>query len=184
MSTALSTSRIYGTFDWKQPIEDFEFLRGLPSLEVLAFWQIITKKVYPAMLPALSLKNLKKLRLPGSYLPVQEYALLEEGLKDVEAQLGKRKRRVRTGGSTSKPRYSCSPSRGGHSSRVSGSDGGLQGQAHYRGPSFCLGLIAGKGEGRVKCGTAKSEARCRENCDGNEQMKQAARVLIDQVSVT
>jgi hypothetical protein len=53
-------------------------------LEVLAFWQVITKKVYPAMLPVLSLKNLKKLRLPRSYLPVQEYALLEEGLKDVE----------------------------------------------------------------------------------------------------
>ena len=64
---------IHGTVDWKQPIEDFEFLRGLPSLEVLAFWQVITKKAYPAMLPALSLKNLKKLRLPGSYLPVQEY---------------------------------------------------------------------------------------------------------------
>src|SRR5688572_28299794 len=32
---------IYGTLDWKQPIEDFQFLRGLRGLEVLALWQII-----------------------------------------------------------------------------------------------------------------------------------------------
>ena len=34
--TRIQYLSIYGTLDWKQPISDFEFLRGLPSLEVLA----------------------------------------------------------------------------------------------------------------------------------------------------
>lgn len=74
---------IYGTLDWKQPIDEFDFLRGLPKLEVLAFFQVITKKNYPAMLPALSLNSLKKLKLHRSYLASEEYALMEEGFKGV-----------------------------------------------------------------------------------------------------
>jgi hypothetical protein len=40
--------------------------------------------------------------------------------------------------------------------------------------------FTGKGAGRVKCGTAKAEARCREYAERYDAMKQAARVLIDQ----
>jgi hypothetical protein len=76
--------RIDGTLDWKQPIADFEFLRGLPNLEVLSFGQIINKTPYPALLPALGLKELKRLRLTWKMLAAEEYALLECGLHDVE----------------------------------------------------------------------------------------------------
>src|SRR5262249_6292285 len=72
---------MHGTLDWKQPIEDFEFLRGLPGLEVLALWQVICKKAYPALLPAVGLRNLKKVNVHGSYLAAEECALLEEGLR-------------------------------------------------------------------------------------------------------
>lgn len=74
---------IDGTLDWKQPIADFEFLRGLPSLEVLSFGRIITKSSYPALLPALTLKKLKRLKLTWNMLAAEEYALLEVGLRDV-----------------------------------------------------------------------------------------------------
>lgn len=75
---------IDGTLDWKQPIADFEFLRGLPNLEVLFFGQIINKTPYPALLPALALKKLKQLRLSWRMLPAEEYALLEVGLSQVK----------------------------------------------------------------------------------------------------
>lgn len=75
---------IDGTLDWKQPIADFEFLRGLPNLEVLSFGQIINKTPYPALLPALALKKLKRLTLPWNMLAAEEYALLEVGLQHVE----------------------------------------------------------------------------------------------------
>ena len=75
---------IDGTLDWKQPILDFEFLRGLPNLEVLAFGQIISKAIFPAMLPALTLQKLQRLRLSWSMLATEEYALLEVGLPDVK----------------------------------------------------------------------------------------------------
>jgi len=75
--------RIDGTLDWKQPIADFEFLRGLPNLEVLSFGQIINKTPYPALLPALALKKLQRLKLTWNMLGAEEYALLEVGLRDV-----------------------------------------------------------------------------------------------------
>jgi len=76
--------RIDGTLDWKQPIADFEFLRGLPNLEVLSFGQIINKTAYPGLLPALALKRLKRLRLTWNMLAAEEYALMEVGLPQVE----------------------------------------------------------------------------------------------------
>ena len=149
---------IFGTFDWKQPIEDFEFLRGLPSLEVLAFWQITTKKVYPAILPALSLKNLKKLRLPGSYLPVQEYTLLEEGLKDVEGATWKAyrtraDRRIELEARDIRAHLPVEVIRAEYPEVMVD----YEGKRTIEDPASVWVLFTGKGEGRVKCGTAKSE---------------------------
>jgi hypothetical protein len=76
--------RIDGTLDWKQPIADFEFLRGLQNLEVLSFGQIINKTSFPALWPTLALKKLKRLRLTWNMLAAEEYALLEVGLRGVE----------------------------------------------------------------------------------------------------
>ncbi len=75
---------IHGTLDWKQPIADFEFLRGLPNLEFLSFWQIINKTPFPALLPALTLKKLTRLQLTWNILSSEEYALLEVGLQGVQ----------------------------------------------------------------------------------------------------
>lgn len=82
--SSLKYLHIDGTFDWKQPITDFEFLRGLPNLEVLSLFQVINKTPFPALLPALALKTLKRLRLTWNILAAEEYALLEVGLSGVE----------------------------------------------------------------------------------------------------
>ena len=74
---------IDGTLDWKQPIEDFEFLKGLSNLEVLSFGQIINKSPYPALLPVAGLKRLKRIKLVWSMLAAEEYALMEVALPDV-----------------------------------------------------------------------------------------------------
>lgn len=83
-STSLKCLAIYGTTDWEQPIDDFEFLRGLPQMELLALWQVKCRAPYPAMLPAIHLHQLKRLRVHRSYLATDEYALLEEALRGVE----------------------------------------------------------------------------------------------------
>lgn len=74
---------IYGTLDWKQPISDFEFIRGLPNLEVFALWEVINKSPFPATLPLLSLRHLKRIKMAWNVLTAEEYALLEEGLAGV-----------------------------------------------------------------------------------------------------
>lgn len=176
---------IYGTLDWKQPIEDFEFLRGLPSLEVLDFWEVSTKKAYPAMLPALSLKNLRKLRLPGSYLPVQEYALLEEGLKGVEGATWKpykthADRWIELDPCDIRAHLSVEVIRAEYPEVMVD----YQGKRTVEDPGSLWFEFTGKGERRVKCGSAKSEAKSREYAERYEQLKLAARVLIEQEQIT
>jgi hypothetical protein len=74
---------IDGTLDWKQPIEDFTFLEGLPNLEILAFGFVINKTEFPAFLPILKLKKLKKVRIGLATFNTKEYAFLQTALPDV-----------------------------------------------------------------------------------------------------
>ncbi len=74
---------IDGTLDWKQPIEDFNFLKGLPSLEVLAFGFVINKSNFPAFLPILELKKLEKIRIGMATFDTKEYAFLQTALPNV-----------------------------------------------------------------------------------------------------
>lgn len=69
--------QIDGTFDWNQPIENFDFLEGLENLEVLALGSITNKTEYPSLLPILKLKKLKKFMAGMSTLPTKEFAFLE-----------------------------------------------------------------------------------------------------------
>lgn len=171
---------IYGTLDWKQPIEDFEFLRGLPNLEVLALWQMINKGAYPALLPALSLENLKKLRLHGSYLATEEYALLEEGLKGVEGAAWGPYRTVASAW-VEVPRSDVRAHLSEAILRSEHPEVTLQydGKRMVEDPDSRWFEFTGKGAGRAKCGTAKAEEKCQQFAVRYEAMKQAARALID-----
>lgn len=51
---------INGTFDWKQPVENFDFLGELENLEYFSVWLINCKAEFPIFRSALKLKKLKK----------------------------------------------------------------------------------------------------------------------------
>jgi Leucine-rich repeat (LRR) protein len=52
---------IDGTLDWNQPIKNFGFLAGLPNLEVFSLGFITNKSKFPALIPIIKLKKLKKI---------------------------------------------------------------------------------------------------------------------------
>lgn len=68
---------IDGTLDWSQPIENFEFLKGLPKLEVFALGFVKVQKEYPAFIPILELKNLKRIKIGIGTLETKEYAFIQ-----------------------------------------------------------------------------------------------------------
>ena len=75
---------IDGTLDWNQPIENFKFLKGLPNLEVFSLGFIISKTEFPAFLPILHLKKLKKIKIGRATFKTNEYAFLQTAIPDVE----------------------------------------------------------------------------------------------------
>ncbi len=81
---SLKYLHIDGTLDWNQPIENFEFLEGLPNLEVFSLGFIINKTEFPAFLPILKLNKLKRVIIGRATLNTKEYAFLETALPNVE----------------------------------------------------------------------------------------------------
>jgi hypothetical protein len=172
---------INGTLDWKQPIADFEFLRGLPRLEVLALFQVITKHPYPALLPALSLKNLKRLRLAWTYFPTEEYALLEEGLPGVDgASWGAY--RPWTYASLDLPPDDVRAHLPDDVIRANHPDVRIayDGKRTIADPASRWFEATGKSAGRVKCDSSAAEAKCREYTARYDAMRASARTLIEQ----
>ncbi|BAP31383.1 uncharacterized protein CHSO_2346 [Chryseobacterium sp. StRB126] len=66
-----------GTLDWKQPIEDFAFLKELPELEILSLMFFTLKASFPAFKSVLRLEKLLEIRIPRGTLDTSEYAFLE-----------------------------------------------------------------------------------------------------------
>ena len=171
---------IHGTLDWQQPIDDFEFLRGLPKLEVLALWEVICRASYPAMLPALSLRKLKKLSLHGSYLATEEYALLEEGLKGVEgATWGPYRtwadRQIDLPKDDLRAHLPEEVIRSRHPEVAIYYDG----RRMINDPTSLWFEFTGRAAGRVKCSSPTADARCREQTERYDTMKKRARALIN-----
>ena len=81
---SLKYIHIDGTLDWNQPIENFDFVNGLPELEVFSLGWIINKSEYPALRPLMNLKKLSRIKIIGSIFPTPEYAFLEVALPDVQ----------------------------------------------------------------------------------------------------
>ena len=75
---------INGTHDWDQPIKDFEFLRDLGVLEALKLIWVKCKAPYPALLPLVALKNLKKINIYPQAFALDEYALVQLVCEGVE----------------------------------------------------------------------------------------------------
>ncbi|WP_367874418.1 leucine-rich repeat domain-containing protein [Luteolibacter sp. Populi] len=177
--TNLKYLAVYGTTDWKQPIADFEFLRGLPQLEVLAMWEVICRAPYPAFLPALSLGNLKKVRVHGSYFATEEYALLEEGLKGVEGTDWGPYRTV----AYSHPELPHDDVRAHLPEEVIRSNHPevtvrYDGRRTIEDPDSRWIEFTGKAARRFKASSADVEAKCRAQSERYSSMKEEARALI------
>ena len=76
--------RISGTLETDQPIENFEFLNGLLNLEVFSLSWIKNKTSFPAFLPMLHLKNLKKIEIGRDRFKTNEYAFLQIAFPNIE----------------------------------------------------------------------------------------------------
>ncbi len=177
--SSLRYLRIDGTLDWKQPIEDFEFLKELPNLEVLSFGQIINKTSYPALLPALYLKKLKKIKIGNNMLAAKEYALLSVIFHGVNGA---------NWGPYSKWAYSSVPLskddvryhlpvetlKNNHPEvRIT-----YKGERVINNPKDEYFEFTGKNAGRVKCDSPKAQEKCDEYAIIFEAMMQEARILI------
>ncbi len=75
---------IDGTVDWNQPIDDFTFLTELLNIEVFSLGFITSKTEFPAFLPVLSLKKIRKIKIGRATFKTNEYAFLQVALPQVE----------------------------------------------------------------------------------------------------
>ncbi|HSI10838.1 MAG TPA: hypothetical protein VK961_02285 [Chthoniobacter sp.] len=179
-ATNLQYLSVNGTLDWQQPIDGFEFLLGLPKLEVLALWEVICRASYPAMLPALGLPKLQKLRVHGRYLATEEYALLEEGLSGVKgATWGPCRRRsdklIEMPADDSRAHLPEEVIRSRHPEVTLRGNG----KRMIDDPASLWFEFTGRAAGRVKGSSPTADERCREQSKRYDLMKKQARALID-----
>jgi hypothetical protein len=146
---------------------------------MLSLWQIINKSPYPAVLPAMHLKSLKKLKLHRSYLATNEYALLEVILKGVDgASWGPYG--TRADSELELPHDDVRA----HLRKEVIEATHPEVRIHYDGkrviddPRSLWFEFTGKGAGRAKCGRALAESKCKEFCERYAEMKQQAETIV------
>lgn len=176
--------RIDGTLDWKQPISDFEFLWKLPSLEVLSFGQVFCKSVFPALLPILSLKNLKKVSMTGQIFDAKEYALLSVGLEGViGANWGPFQRfsysSISLPQSDARFHLTDNVIRDDHPDVLIT----YTGERRIPNPEDEWFLFTGKNAGRVKSTSRDCEEKCAKYTKLFDSMKEDAKKLLDSSSI-
>lgn len=84
---------INGTVDWKQPIENFDFLGSLENLEYFSVWLINCKGEFPVFLTALKLKKLKNVMLSRNEFFLEDYVFWEKyfpNVKGTKVELAKK----------------------------------------------------------------------------------------------
>ena len=174
---------IFGTLDWNQPIDNFEFLRGLKKLEQLGFAFVTSARAYPAFLPAKALKSLKAIKLPSNYFATQEYALLSVILDGVTGANWGAYRRVglqqmALPGNDPRRKLSADEIRKHHPEICIT----YKGRWEISDPAHEWFEFTGKRAGRVKCTHPESAKRCAEAEDRFEAMKIEARAMLDALS--
>ncbi len=75
---------IYGTLDWKQPIESLDFLKDLSELEYLDFGFINFLSGFPVFEPLASIKKLNEIRLGLSATTLENFAYLEANFPNIK----------------------------------------------------------------------------------------------------
>lgn len=172
---------INGTLDWKQPIENFDFLKGLPNLEVLALVWVINKTPFPAFKPILHLKNLKKIDLISNMFSTEEFAFLEVALPNVKGAVWEPFTKIVNG-------YMDMKSLPKSDKRSKLSDKILKekhpevtiinGNRMVKEPNPGWFEFLGKGAGRVKCNNPLAEQKCLEFKSKYERLKTETQKIV------
>ena len=172
---------IDGTLDWKQPIADFEFLKGLTNLEVLELIWVINKSPFPAFKPVLHLKNLKRIKLIRNIFATQEFAFLETVLTNVEGAVWKPVTKVVSGytdmqilpKTDKRSKLSDELLRKNHPEVKI-----INGNRLIKHPNPGWFEFLGKGAGRVKCNNPLAEEKCSEFSKKYQAMKDEISILL------
>lgn len=173
--TELKYLHIDGTFDWKQPIENFDFLRELTTLEHFSLGNIITQTPYPATLPALELKSLKYIKIQPNTFILDEYALLEIGLDNVDGASWPAIKKW-SYAFIEKDKYYCLTQdeiRNKHPEVIIRDGKEIIAEADSERYAFL-----GKGERGVKCKSKQAEQKCQCHFDKYEAKKVAAKDML------
>lgn len=170
---------IFGTSDWNQPIDNFEFLRWLPKLEHLGFSFVTSTCEYPAFLPAIALNNIRSIHLAPHYFATQEYALLSvilDGVKGADWGAYRRLSYRRMPLPSDDPRHQLTDEE--IKEKHSDISISIYGEREITDPNSEWFEFIGKRAGRVKCTNPKSGKQCAEATRHFEEMKSAARMFI------
>jgi hypothetical protein len=81
---SLKYLNIDGTLEWKQPIENFNFLEDIPNLEVFGLGWIKNESEYPKLKSLIKLKELKRIKIIRDTFKTEEFAFIEAALPNVE----------------------------------------------------------------------------------------------------
>ncbi|MEM9378704.1 MAG: leucine-rich repeat domain-containing protein [Planctomycetota bacterium] len=84
---SLRSLEIVGTLDWDQPIEDLDFLDGLPALEVFALGWCRVLAESPIFAGLCRAQSLKCVRFGWRTVRLEDYAYLEAMRPDVEGAI-------------------------------------------------------------------------------------------------
>lgn len=172
--------RIDGTFDWKQPIDDFEFLEQMKNLEVFSLGQVICKAEYPIFVGLTRLQNLKKIKIPDNMFASEEYALIQTAMPNVEGtewkpinvwpyryiELSENDIRMKLSEEEFRTQYPTS--------RVL-----YDGRREISDPDHEWFEFIGKKAGRIKCDSKNAHFKCEDFKLKYEEMKVRARKLLN-----
>ncbi|WP_036154903.1 leucine-rich repeat domain-containing protein [Maribacter forsetii] len=172
---------INGTLDWKQPIENFEFLKGLQNLEVLALIWVINKTPYPAFKPITELQKLKKINVISNMFPTEEFAYLETVLPNVEGAVWEPFKKV-VHGYCNVLYLPKKDSRSKLSEEILKKEHpevsiNHEGRRIIKDPNPGYFEFLGKGAGKVKCNNPKADEKCLEFKNKYEDMKLKAQKI-------
>lgn len=83
-ATNLKYLSLYGTVDWSQPIDNFDFLSSLSDLEYLGLHFLKAPKINQPLVSLRNLENLRRLDISMSAFPLEVFAWIEANLSHID----------------------------------------------------------------------------------------------------
>lgn len=174
---------IDGTLDWKQPVENFDFLCGLRNLEIFSLGRVICKKDYPILIGLTKLNKLKKIKIYKNMFPSEEYALLQVAIPNIEGSQWKHitvysNRFIELDMDDPRMKISEEEIKLNYPNiRIL-----YNGKRKISDPDYDWFEFIGKRAGSIKCSSKNAKKKCDEFNLKYESMKEKARKLLDKKS--